>query len=186
MACIISLDKIRHRSLFFHGESCFPQNIYALELLWFLVLFIEFLIVELLVPDPKLLQETKAKGYPEIETGMRGTAVLRCWGKRLKASEECKKAELLAQKVMMFKSYSKSCDASQLWWSTLSFGQRSSLVQVSMSPTLVIKKFLYYSGRFATTIARTGSVCWIGASMLSWAMSLCGLCGTYVEPMWPM
>ena len=68
----------------------------------------------------------------------------------------------------------------QLWWSTLSFGQRSSLVKVSMSPTLVIKKFLYHSGRFATTIARTGSVCWIGASMLSWAMSLCGLCGTYV------
>jgi hypothetical protein len=67
------------------------------------------------VPDPKLLQETKAKGYPEIETGMRGTAVLRCWGKRLKASEECKKAELLVQKVMMFKSYSKSCDGSQLW-----------------------------------------------------------------------
>ena len=89
-------------------RDLFPAKLYdALELLWFQVLVIDFLVVELLVPDPKLLQEAKAKGYPEIETGMRGTAVLRCWGKRLKAFEECKKAELLAQKVMIFKSYCK-------------------------------------------------------------------------------
>ena len=115
---------------------------------------------------------------------MRGTAVLRCCGKRLKAFEECKKGRTARAKNDAFQILQQ-----KLWCQSTLVKHFVLWSKIKLYATFrgsnPCEKFLCYSRCFATRTA-TRSVCpvldRIGASwcMLSWA--ILSLPGAYVEP----
>ena len=84
------------------------------------------------------------------------------WQDYWRRLRNAKKAELLAQKMMLFKSCSKSCDASQLWWNTLFFGQRSNFMQLSVGPILVRSFFAILVASRQELPPEVFALSWIG------------------------